>query len=402
MKTLFLFTLGNDNKVIGNVKNDTDNDYAFLLKALQDNNLMLDVNDPVNSLASKGMGAIEYDDDRLGRAYGAIRTLGVRFCDNCHAWIMPQDIASGASIYDRNAGLRYCVTCSANRPRTIECATYHSSNDWRYVTVDNGTLTTSRLHDGDKGVGYEVEFYNGRTHLSAIKSTNAFYSLAKYNTSNWLFKVEQDCTVSAEIISNVFSKEAVEAFDYNILTDVMKLNNHIEDCEEAGLHVHISKAYLGDTPKEQCLNFLKLQKFMKMYEDDFFKMCGRHNKGEAMSYCRFFDFEEIERMKNYILANDNAWYAMPDDHGSALTSSGHTIEWRIGANTTDPERMKMYIRFLLAISENVKNIPEKKVYCLNKMFRLVPQDVLDYWHKKGCFLKTVALDSTSKGYSLRG
>ena len=181
---------------------------------------------------------------------------------------------------------------------------------------------------------------------------------------HWHFRVERDCTVSGEIISNVFTKKTLYEFDWSIITDVMKVNKNIEGNDEAGLHVHASKTWLGsnDDPKTQCLNFLKLQYFMKSYEEDFLKMSGR--KRERMGYCQFFSHSEIENMKSYITRYDNPWGYMPCSHGGgrgcALNNSGKTIEFRIGRNTNDPERIKHYLRFNWSCY-----IPQKLERCCN-------------------------------------
>ena len=178
---------------------------------------------------------------------------------------------------------------------------------------------------------------------------------------------------------------------------MLKLNGNVDGNRYAGLHVHLSKLWLGanNDPKTQCLNYLKLQYFMKSYEEDFLKLSGRRGR-EVMGYCQFFSHSEIERMKEYIKHYDNPWGYMPDDHGGgngcALNSSGKTIEFRMGANTNDPERMKHYIRFILGITEKIKNVPFEKCYCLGKVTKMVPADTMAYWRKHGCFLNTNAVD----------
>jgi len=162
--------------------------------------------------------------------------------------------------------------------------------------------------------------------------------------------------------------------------------------------VHLSKLWLGanNDPKTQVLNFLKLQYFMKCYEEDFFKLSGRKSR-DQMGYCQFFSLSEIERMKSAIQHYGNdAWDYMPCDHGGgegcALNNSGRTIEFRIGANTNDPERMKHYIRFILGITEGIKNVPFEKCYCIGRVTKLVPTDTMNYWRKQGCFLNTNAIN----------
>ncbi len=318
-----------------------------------------------------------------------LRILGFRRCDVCGAWVTPQDVRTGRSTW--NGAIRKCALCEAKETeKVLPLHGYHDTN--HLVRVINGRGENFDLSNV-LGIGIEVEYFNGRGN-GTIKCTNTFYELANDRSRNRMFRCERDCTVSGEIISNVFTKKSLYDFDFKILTDVLLINGNIEGNDEAGLHVHLSKLWLGTDDKEQCLNFLKLQYFMKSYEEDFLRMSQR--KRERMNYCKFFTYREIENMKENILSEDDPWDYMPCDHGGgdgcALNASGETIEYRIGRNTNDPERMKHYLRFILGIVENIKNVPFSKCYCIRKVTRLVPDDTMNYWRKQGCFLRTNALD----------
>ena len=322
-----------------------------------------------------------------------MRAVGFRKCDVCGEWITPQDIRYNHSEYDGSN--RYCPKCTAIRQgRRIRKNGYHCTS--HLVRVINGDGEHYTL-DNVLGIGFEAEYYNPNNCSDFIKCTEAFYALANEHSLNRMFRCENDGSCSGEIISNVFTKKALYAFNFEIITDVLKLNGNVDGNRYAGLHVHLSKLWLGSDsdPKTQCLNYLKLQYFMKSYEEDFLKLSGRRGR-EVMGYCQFFRYDEIEQMKTYIMRYDNPWGYMPDDHGGgdgcALNSSGHTIEFRIGANTNDPERMKHYIRFILGITEGIKNVPFEKCYCLGKVTKMVPADTMAYWRKQGCFLNTNAVN----------
>lgn len=329
--------------------------------------------------------------DNIDDIVPLMRAIGFRKCDICGDWITPQDCRSGRSVW--NGRIRKCALCLAKEnEKTLSLSGYHETSS--QVRVINGQDETFDLSNV-LGIGIEAEYYNGSFGDYEIKCTNAFYDIAKPRSRNKMFRVERDGTVSGEIISNIFTKKSLYDFDLKILTDMLLLNGNIEDNDEAGLHVHFSKLWLGTDEKEQCLNFLKLQYFMKSYEEDFLKMSGR--KRERMNYCQFFTYGEIEDMKTDIItSNYNPWYSMPHCHGGgvgcALNSSGQTIEYRIGKNTNDPEKLKHYLRFLLGIVENIKNVPFSKCYCIRKVTRLVPEETMNYWRKQGCFLRTNAIN----------
>lgn len=365
-------------------KNDTA--YVFDYIELSTRNL-----DEINVTNFREIGAGRIHTDNIdANTEHIMRFMGFRKCDICGAWVTPQDCRNGNSVYDGYQ--RKCALCKAkDKHEYLSLADYHDTED--DVRVINGAGENFTLRNV-LGIGIEWEYYNGSFYSDRIKCTDTFYEHAKDNALNRLFRVERDGTVTGEIISNVFTKKTLYDFDCKEITDVLLLNGNIEGNDEAGLHVHFSNTWLGTDEKEQCLNFLKLQYFMKSYEEDFLRMSQR--KRERMNFCKFFNYEEIEMMKTDIIRSDEPWDYMPHNHGGgrgcALNSSGDTIEYRIGRNTNDPVRMKHYLRFLLGIVENIKNVPFSKCYCIRKVTRLVPEDTMNYWRKQGCFLRTNAID----------
>jgi hypothetical protein len=113
-----------------------------------------------------------------------------------------------------------------------------------------------------------------------------------------------------------------------------------------------------------------------------------------MEWCNFYTIRQIQDMKDLILQSSehDVWRRMPCSHSYALISSGATIELRIGKSTNDPEKIKHYLRLILGIVENIKNVPFEKCYCLGRITRLVPSETMNYWRKQGCFLNTKAIN----------
>lgn len=327
----------------------------------------------------------------------AMRRIGFRKCDICGNWVSPQDIRNEVSIW--NGEQRLCGACltrqeyeNRRNPR-LRLSGYHTTSE--DVRVINGVGETFDLSNVF-GIGIEVEInsHNRIVYDNCIKVTDKFYELANPNSRNKIFRVEHDGTVQAEIISNIFTKKSLYDFDWKILTDTLILNENDESIPNVGLHVHLSKCWLGRTNKEQALNFLKLQYILKAYENDFFKISGR--KRDEMGWCQFYSMSNIERMKTSIThcsALQNPWDYMPTSHNYALINSNNTIELRIGKSTNDPKKIENYLKLILGIVENVKNIPFEKCYCLGRIMRLVPNEVMNYWRKQGCFLNTIAIDT---------
>ena len=328
----------------------------------------------------------------------AMRTLGFRRCDRCGAWVTPQDRRTGASTYDRDTG-RLCPSCvaraeqeTARNPR-ISLSGYHStSSNARVINAEGESFTL----DNVQGVGIEMEA-NASTRIvtgNSFRATEAFYRMARPGCHNRIFRCEQDGTVQAEIISNVFTKKSLYDFDWNILAEQMRFMGNDERIANVGFHVHLSKTWLGTTEKEQALNFLKLQYILKAYENDWLRISGR--RPNEMTWCGFYSMSEIENFKRALESGRNAgyeWSVYPSSHSYALIRSGATIELRIGKSTNDGEKIKHYLRLVLGIVENLKNVRFEKIYCMSKIFKLVPSETMNYWRKNGAFLNTVAAEN---------
>lgn len=134
--------------------------------------------------------------------------LGFRTCDVCGAWVTPQDRRNNVSTYEN--GIRKCALCIAKeeqeivRNPRIRLSGYHeTSSNVRVINGDGENFDLSNV----LGVGIEMEYNHGRGHDREMKATEAFFRMANPRSRNKIFRCEQDCTVSGEIISNVFTKK---------------------------------------------------------------------------------------------------------------------------------------------------------------------------------------------------
>lgn len=342
-----------------------------------------------------------------------MRLLGFRKCDSCGAWVTPQDIRTGASTWDHTQ--RLCPTCVARAEqrhetrRVITLGGYHTSHGRISTLCQAPGESWSMDNLPEITLGTEMEYSNGRTHHTSMTATEDFWRFANPRArTNRMFHCEQDCTVSGEIITNIMTKAYALNFDWSVLTNQLRANGNDESIACVGHHVHIGRQALGSTNKEQAINFLKLQYILKAYENDWIKVSGR--RPSEMSYCRMFDISVIESAKSSLerLSDDaDAVYALPSSmrcsHGSALImcDDNKTFELRIGKSTNDPEKIKHYLSLIVGVVENIKNIRFEKIYCMSKIFKLVPTETMNYWRRQGCFLNTIAADTRGISTALR-
>jgi hypothetical protein len=321
-----------------------------------------------------------------------MRRLGVRKCDYCNQWIMAQDIHS--SEYNSRTYKRMCATCISNANRfTQEVFHYHGSGRYfRYLQLAEEQMTEADF----QGVGIEMECDKSGSSIirnDRISLTERFANANKHGrSSHYVWRAERDSSIrnGVELISNCMSLSYAKAYDWSILTDLMKHLGADDSLDSSGFHIHLSKTIFGDNEKEQALNALKLYYFMSMYEDDFFKISGRSSR-EAMEYCNFSTKSEIERIKNYILARQSDFFNyFPSGHNRAIISSGKTVEIRIFKSTSDPERIKHTINLIIGLCKHLKDVKWEKIYTFSKTLKDVDKDTLNYWRKRGCFMKTMA------------
>lgn len=369
-------------------------------------------NYPIEQLTANTIYVFQFDGYDTGVEYDCgtgsssgeehvMRTLGFRKCDGCQCWVTPQDISLGNSSWD--GAQRLCPACLANverendNSRRISLGGYHSTSNFR-VWHEDDTLSDI-LPDGQYlGIEMEINGRNCSIRNGSFKATEEFYRIANPRSRKRVFHCENDCTVRGEFISNCFTKSSFRAFNWDILTEQTKKLGNDEKYPQVGFHIHLSRTLLGSNDREQALNFLKLQYILNKYEEDFFKVSGRQSRNE-MSYCQFWSLDQVERTKTLALSRPDAWSVMPTSHSTALIRSGATIEFRIFHSTNDSDRLRHTLELVWGLTENIKNVRWEKLWCLNRLFKLVPSETMNYWRAKGAFLNTMAADT--RGMSIQ-
>lgn len=358
-----------------------------------------------------------YEMDEIGAIdESAMRQLGWRKCDFCGAWVSPQDRASGASTFV--GGQRRCRACEAvwqatapleerirrlTEPRKLAVGSYHSSN-FKVMNAEGESFTM----DDVKGIGLELECSSGR-HLrpSEVKCTERFFALANPRSSKRLIHIESDATVETEFITNVMTERYFEETDWSFLTEELKLLGNDESLADVGFHIHVSKTWLGETHAEQIKNFNKVLRFVNAYQSDFQALSGR--KESEMHWCSFMALESIKSRFERAMAivshgpDFRGWPEYAMGHGSngcAIIPSGATIEFRIFHSTNDPVRIRNIGRFIMGLLKGICATSEGKCFALGKVLRFVPEDVMQWLHAQGLFLRSKAANGGDRGFSL--
>ena len=354
-----------------------------------------------------------YTSDNIDTLERAMRDIGFRKCDKCGKWFAPQDLSTHTHYMGNDT--RYCNACFEQEYKNLYVIrSYHSDyNGWgndardntvRYFKQDNETMDENNF----KGYGFEIEIDNNNNSRMRVRKDNRYYARVtddfynlngKSRKTHFKFEMDGSLNYGYEMISQVFSRKYLEQLDFNIIADFMKKAGHDDNVKSAGIHLHISKTIFGDNPKEQAINFLKLAYFMTIYKEDFIKLSKRDEN--SMNYCKFYTYDEIKDYHETIKRLDlsrNATDYLNSNHNRCLINSKATFEIRIFRSVADATWMKNCFLLMAGISENLKNVPFNKIYCLSKMFKNVDEKVINYFRKQGLFMRTYA--SEKKGEQL--
>lgn len=335
--------------------------------------------------------------------------LYLRKCDHCGRWVTSQN-----STW--NGSQRLCDTCiseqamQARSQRKAPVKSYHatssnnilltSPNDPSDISLDNLGTTATYGFEMEQESNTRIVDSNGE-----IKLGETLYTLNHKNRrQNNFMRFETDGSLtrnySFEAISNTMTEnnllENILIYSKAMVENAL-LNNIDDTNSNTGFHIHTGKQNWGDTPLEQAENVIKFLYFMKIYENDFFTISGRASR-EAMGYCHFFSentleiyHNKIQDMKTNGLNHSDPFWFMSDSHHYCLINSGHTIEIRIFKScATDGERFIHTMKLIVGLIKGMRNTKWKDLYKLSKSLKYVDKETLNYWRKKGVFMKTYA------------
>ena len=355
-----------------------------------------------------------FDSRITSRIEKAMRSIGWRKCDDCGAWIEPQNIRNGLSAWHADEQKRRCPVCEKVwkrlQPKIINLCHYHENQRlWRVINAEGEDYRLNNV----KGIGIELEVNNSNYCSPRIKNrekmecTDDFFKIADpyMDDDKKIFFCEKDCTVAAEIISNVFTEKAWNAFDLSVLTEQAKFVGNDENTPSVGLHYHLSHTWLGDSVKAKVASYAKILYFVNAYQQDFEKLSkrivGNISRIDAFTWCSFYSKSQIldvVKRASRAIANGygeetalSCFETRHGDTGCAVIKSKDTIEFRIFHSTNDPKRIKQIGKFLIGLCQGLAKVSPSKCLSLGKAFKFVPDDIKSWLHSQGLFLNSLAV-----------
>jgi len=146
-----------------------------------------------------------------------------------------------------------------------------------------------------------------------------------------------------------------QAFKY-----LIKNNYHSEYTLRCGMHIHINKGYLGDTPEEIILNEEKLLYFFERYWCKLVAM-SRRDEDEIYEYCARRGYTDIIRAIKDVVDEDGEprFYAV--DFGKE-----HSVEVRLFKGTLTYKTFVATLMLVARIVEFCKDRPIRKLMSWRK------------------------------------
>lgn len=194
-----------------------------------------------------------------------------------------------------------------------------------YTVSDNNTASTLKLVKAGQHMnvfGIELETVSPIADISKNVLTNVLKMVfEKAGFPDDLFKVESDCTVSAECITQTFTKAWMRN-NYRCFKAMYEAFGKLQittNNEACGMHVNIDLANFGGTYEEQIENVRKLGYLINKHYD-FFKIA--FNRLGSTRWC-----PKMEDRKDYW--KNTAIGYFPTDHSECCINMGHIRQSRV-------------------------------------------------------------------------
>lgn len=304
------------------------------------------------------------------------------FCNNCNTWHLKTSdkIKVGNQYFCDNCfklgiiakcekcGCYHLVSTSKKVFKKYYCSkcfkydgtikSYHFSKSKEPIFNGNGALY----------FGLELETYN-LNHLNYDEHNFVAGQIIDTIGAEHLY-IENDSTLHGcgfEIITQPHTMDAFNKIDFKRVCDILTTYQYCEKNENPGLHLHFSKNYLNEK------QILLLTYFYSKYYNKFKKLSGRLTDFSVNRWAQVnIDANAVETIEN--LQDDAVYNAIKhfvyfqSRYKAVNLTNENTIEFRLGAGTTNYNQIKLWIDLHYTIYKNAKTIDLKNVSDLNAWF----------------------------------
>lgn len=288
----------------------------------------------------------------------------------------------------QNGRYFYCDNCYKNYKCQVD--------DYHHPSIDTTFKSSSEFEENTKlYLGFELEHTLGDDYFSSsdhLEST--FYIRKNYKHLGLNFEKDSSIRNGFEIISQpmtmAYINEHKEEFR-DILEFEKQRGYYSHDKGKCGLHIHVSKDFLGDTEEEIQKTIEKIMLFVETYQDKVEIFSRRkHNQFSGYnSYTKstyktsYFNEDNILIEDNYFKSGKMLYELnkmLGIGHSSVIntsTSTGKTIEFRMFRGTLKYETFMASLEFVYNLVNVCKENQASKI-SWNKVINYSGNFIKDY------------------------
>ena len=319
-------------------------------------------------------------------------------CEHCGIYHSNNDYDS-YEVRSRGYNETWCSDCVSDY--AMECADcgelfdvddmqYHEDDDCYYCEdcFEEHDNIIKAYHDAPclKFVGNPKKIWKGLQHYLGIE-LEVDNGYDREDCAKEIAKIEQNVYFNRdgslnngfEIITQPHTEEAFYKINWQKIFDICKqygFSSH--DAGTCGLHIHISRQWLGSTKDAQDLAVRKLILFYHTYWYDIVKLSRRteHQANDwAQDYCVNNRKELAENIK---YKNYGRYYAINN-------CNRNTVEFRLGRGTLNAESFYAWIDFNLTLVKNIKKVKMADLVNPQKWLVGLKPTTIKYIQEKGAF-----------------
>lgn len=304
------------------------------------------------------------------------------YCDNCRTWHLK------TSEKTKIGALYFCENCKRmGIIRKCEtCGTWHLTSDLKKVFDKYFCDKCFKHKDTIKGYHRNPEpliFHGEDAFYFGIELENCNENKLTWDEHQFVageiidligkehLHCEEDGSLRRkgfEIITQPHTMAEFEKIDFSRVCDTLKYFNYSDKSDLPGLHIHFSRDYLNSDQT------LLLTYFYSKYYDNFKKLSGRITENSAYQWAApnitIHGINSIDEISDDLkLQAIKSYFSYSSDRYLAVNLNNEkTIEFRLGAGTTNYNKIKLWIDLHFTIFKNAKNININNVNDLKTWF----------------------------------
>lgn len=281
-------------------------------------------------------------------------------------------------IWDEDSEAYYCEDCYSERSHIRG---YHNEPHGYYFFGKDRKAVD--VYDVDKpsfkGLGIELEV-DGCGYSDRKPSCEHVLELIDSDNNEIYFCEDGSLDTGFENITMPHDEDAFWSMDWEgILKSLSDDGWKSHDTSTCGLHIHVSRAWFGDSYDEQMENIYKVLAFYERNWTTLLKMSRRTGANGTHYAERYLGCGQLPTMKTIKKIKPSTRYR------TVNLMNQYTVEYRLGRGTLNYRTFKAWIDFHMAITKNAKNISWEEIDNIGMWLYGITEETKAYLSEKDLF-----------------